>query len=179
MKKMLFGFIAIVLISNYSFSSSTIDEKNNVISFLNSYYSSYNLGKSIETIVNNKSIIVSEVLDKDSKTINGYIAVNKDNNELLYFVDYLRNTKEIKAIDFFNNQTNIINLKKDNTFDNFIKIDLLKEIQKINFETAEVYRFWGESCGGSWTLPTGESYRTCCYYVFWINTGCEIEVTAK
>ena len=88
-------------------------------------------------------------------------------------------TKEIKAIDFFNNQTNIINLKKDNTFDNFIKIDLLKEIQKINFETAEVYRFWGESCGGSWTLPTGESYRTCCYYVFWINTGCEIEVTAK
>jgi hypothetical protein len=67
-------------------------------------------------------------------------------------------------------------LKKDNKFDNFIKIDLLKEIQKINFEISEVYRFWGESCGGSWTLPTGESYRTCCYYVFWINTGCDVEV---
>ena len=179
MKKKLFGLIATVLFSNYSFSSSTIDEKNNVINFLNSYYSSYNLGKSIETNVNNKSIIVSEVLDKNNERINGYIAYNKDKNELLYFVDFLRNTKEIKAIDFLNNQTDIINLKKDNTFDNFIKIDLLKEIQKINFETSEVYRFWGESCGGSWTLPTGESYRTCCYYVFWINTGCEIEVTAK
>ena len=72
MKKKLFGLIATVLFSNFSFSSSIFEEKNSVINFLNSYYSSYNIGKSIETSVNNKSIIVSEVLDKDSKTINGY-----------------------------------------------------------------------------------------------------------
>jgi hypothetical protein len=59
MKKMLFGFIATVLFSNFSFSSSTFDKKNSVINFLNSYYSSYNLGKSIETNVNYKSIVVS------------------------------------------------------------------------------------------------------------------------
>lgn len=133
MKKMLFGLIATVLFSNFSFSSSTFDKKNSVINFLNSYYSSYNLGKSIETNVNYKSIVVSEVLDKNSERINGYIAYDKDKNELLYFVDYLRNTKEIKAIDFLNNQTDIINLKKDNKFDNFIKIDLLKDIQKNKF----------------------------------------------
>jgi hypothetical protein len=59
MKKMLFGLIATVLFSNFSFSSSTFDKKNSVINFLNSYYSSYNLGKSIETNVNYKSIVVS------------------------------------------------------------------------------------------------------------------------
>jgi hypothetical protein len=74
MKKMLFGLIATVLFSNFSFSSSTFNKKNSVINFLNSYYSNYNLGKSIETNVNYKSIVVSEVLDKNSERINGYIA---------------------------------------------------------------------------------------------------------
>ena len=176
MKKKLFGLIATVMFSNFSFASSKFDEKNSVINFLNSYYSSYNLGKSIETNVDNQCIIISEVLDKNNEIINGYIAVNKNNNELLYFVDYLRNTQEIKAMNFLNNQTDIINLKKDNKFDYFVKIDLLEEINKMNFDPQEANRFWGESCGPTWTLPTGESYQTCCYYVFWINTGCNVEV---
>ena len=41
-----------------------------------------------------------KVLDKENGTINGYVAVNKESNELLYFVDYMRNSQEIKAIDF-------------------------------------------------------------------------------
>jgi hypothetical protein len=54
--------------------------------------------------------------------------------------------------------------------------DLASEINKMNFDPQEANRFWGESCGPTWTLPTGESYQTCCYYVFWINTGCNVEV---
>ncbi|GGD95806.1 hypothetical protein [Planktosalinus lacus] len=34
--------------------------------------------------------------------------------------------------------------------------------------------FWGTSCGEVWCMPNGQCYQTCCYYVFWINTGCEI-----
>ena len=54
--------------------------------------------------------------------------------------------------------------------------DLASEINKMNFDPQEANRFWGESCGPTWTLPTGESYQTGCYYVFWINTGCNVEV---
>ena len=175
MKKLIFGLIATVMFSNFSFSNTTLDDKNSVINFLNSYYTSYNLGKSIETKVDNQSVIVSEVLDKTNGTINGYVAVKKDNNELLYFVDYMRNTQEIKAIDFSNNQTDIINLKKDNKFENFIKIDLIKEIEKVNFDPSSVMKFWGEKCGPSWTTPTGECYKSCSYYVLWVNTGTYIE----
>lgn len=174
MKKLIFGLIATVMFSNFSFSNTSLDEKNSVINFLNAYYTSYNLGKSIETKVNNQSVVVSEVLDKTNGTINGYVAVKKDNNELLYFVDYMRNTQEIKAIDFSNNQTDIINLKKDDKFENFIKIDLIKEIEKVNFDPSSAMKFWGTSCGRSFSLEEGSCYKNCCYYVLWVNTGCEV-----
>ena len=61
MKKLIFGLIATVMFSNFSFSNPILDGKNNVISFLNDYYSSYNLGKSIETKVNNQNVVVSEI----------------------------------------------------------------------------------------------------------------------
>lgn len=59
MKKLIFGLIATVMFSNFSFSNTSLDEKNSVINFLNTYYTSYNLGKSIETKVNNQSVVVS------------------------------------------------------------------------------------------------------------------------
>jgi hypothetical protein len=34
--------------------------------------------------------------------------------------------------------------------------------------------FWGTSCGPVWCLPSGQCYQTCCTYVFWTNTGCDI-----
>ena len=174
MKKLIFGLIATVMFSNFSFSNSTLDEKNNVISFLNAYYSSYNLGKSIETKVNNQNVVVSEILDKNNGTINGYVAVNKESNELLYFVDYMRNTQEIKAIDFSNNQTDTINLKKDNKFENFIKIDLIKEIEKVNLDPSSTMKFWGYSYGPKFSIEEGSCYRNECYYVLWVNTGCSV-----
>lgn len=175
MKKLIFGLIASVMFSNFSFSNSTLDEKNSLINFLNNYYNSYNLGKSIETKANNQCIIISEVLDKENGTINGYVAVNKESNELLYFVDYMRNSQEIKAIDFLNNQTDIINLKKDNKFDDFIKIDLIKEIEKVNLDPDISNRkFWGTECGPTFSLEEGSCYQSCCYYVFWIENGCEV-----
>ena len=174
MKKLIFGLIATVMFSNFSFSNPILDGKNNVISFLNDYYSSYNLGKSIETKVNNQNVVVSEILDKNNGTINGYVAVNKENNELLYFVDYIKNTQEIKTIDFSNNQTDIIDLKKDNKFENFIKIDLIKEIEKVNLDPSSTMKFWGYSYGPKFSIEEGSCYRNECYYVLWVNTGCSI-----
>ena len=162
------------MFSNFSFSNPILDGKNNVISFLNDYYSSYNLGKSIETKVNNQNVVVSEILDKNNGTINGYVAVNKENNELLYFVDYMRKTQEIKAIDFSNNQTDIIDLKKDNKFENFIKIDLIKEIEKVNLDPSSTMKFWGYSYGPKFSIEEGSCYRNECYYVLWVNTGCSV-----
>lgn len=162
--------------SNANIKNKTITLKNSANLFLDNYYTeSYNFGKSIETKANSQSIIVSEIINKKSGLINGYIAVNKENNELLYFVDFLRNTQEIKAIDFKNNITDIINLKKDDKFNKFIKIDIIKEIEKVNNNPELANRrFWGTECGVSWTVPTGECYKSCCYYVFWLENGCDV-----
>jgi hypothetical protein len=100
MKKLIFGLVATVMFSNFSFSRSILEENNSANNFLSTYYKSFNFGKSVETKVNNQTIVVSEILDKINGTINGYVAVNRENNELLYFVDYLKNSREIKAIDF-------------------------------------------------------------------------------
>ena len=68
----------------------------------------------------------------------------------------------------------IINLKKDDKFENFIKIDLIKEIEKVNFDPSSAMKFWGTSCGRSFSLEEGSCYKNCCYYVLWVNTGCEV-----
>lgn len=178
MKKTFFGIIATVLVSVTTFASSMYKinrnvELNNVSTFLNTYYlDGHNLGKSIITKVDNQEVIVSEVLNTESNLLNGYIVVDKNNNDLLYFMDYKRDTKEINAIDFKNNVTDIINLKKDDKFETFAKIDLIKEIEKANYDPASVMKFWGTSCGAVIELPGG-NVQTCCYYVLWVNTGCE------
>lgn len=181
MKKTFFGIIATVLVSVTTFASRMYEinrniELNNVSTFLNTYYlDGHNLGKSIITKVDNQEVIVSEVLNTESNLLNGYIVVDKNNNELLYFMDYKRDTKEINAIDFKNNVTDLINLKKDDKFETFAKIDLIKEIEKANYDPASVQKFWGKSCGPVFELESGANYRTCCHYVMWINTGCDQE----
>lgn len=156
--------------ANYTTPESSVNQ------FLSKYYvESYNFGKTVETIVENQTIIVSEVLNADKKTVKGYVAINKINNELLYFVDYNRTSKMIKAIDFKNNTTDLINLQKENKFENFIKIDLIKEIEKVNLDPSSTMKFWGTSCGASFSLEAGSCYKNCCYYVLWANTGCEVE----
>lgn len=150
--------------------------ESSVNQFLDSYYvENYSFGKTIETLVENQTIIVSEILNVDNKTINGYVAINKANNELLYFIDYKRDIKVIKAMDFKNNRTDVINLQKDNKFENFVKIDLIKEIEKANYDPSSTMKFWGTSCGRSFSLEPGSCYQNCCYYVLWTNTGCEVE----
>ncbi len=177
MKNLFSRILILALLLNTSvFFANPIDfVKSSANQFLDNYYSeSYNFGKSIETKANNQNIIISEVLNKKSGLISGYVAVNKENNEMVYFVDYLRETQEIKAIDFKNNKTDIVNLKKDNNFEKFMKIDLIKEIEKINNNPASAMKFWGTSCGRGFSLEDGSCYKTCCYYVLWVNTGCEI-----
>ncbi|TRX21337.1 hypothetical protein FNW25_00560 [Flavobacterium franklandianum] len=177
MKKIFSRILILALLLNTSvfFANSLDFGKTSMNQFLDNYYSkSYSFGKSIETKANNQNIIVSELLDKTNGIINGYVAVNKENNELLYFIDYKRESQEIKAIDFINNITDIISLKKDNKFEIFVEIDLIKEIEKVNISSASAMKFWGTSCGGGWTTPTGECYKTCCYYIFWMESGCDV-----
>lgn len=35
-------------------------------------------------------------------------------------------------------------------------------------------KFWGTQCGPVWELPNGQTYQTCCYYIFWMQTSCDI-----
>ena len=173
-KKIIFSLIATVMITNFSFANLNVSEKTTTRFFLDNYYISYSLGKSIETKIDNQNVVISEVLNITNETINGYIVYNKDRDEVLYFVEYLRETQEIKAIDFKNNITDIVNLNKDNKFEQFIKINIIEEINKTNNNPASTLKFWGESCGGSWSTPNGQCYKTCCYYVLWMNTGCDV-----
>lgn len=165
--------LALLLNSSVFFANPIDFVKSGTSQFLDNYYSeSYNFGKSIETKVNKQIIIVTEVLNNSNGMINGYVAIDVTNNELLYFVDINRDSKELKAIDLKNNRTDIINLKKDSKFEDFVKLDLIKEIEKVNNNPESAMKFWGTSCGPSWTTPTGECYKTCCYYILWIENDC-------
>lgn len=173
MKKM-FLTLALVLIGVFAFANNEPNLKVN--DFLSNYYSSYNFGRSIEIKKDNLNIIISEIINTDNGSINGYIAVRKENNELLYFVDYIRDRKEIKIIDFLSNQTDTIKFVKVLEFENFVNLDLLKEIGKINNDSNNIYRkFWGKECGPEWYTPTGECYKSCTHYVFWIENGTSLE----
>lgn len=35
-------------------------------------------------------------------------------------------------------------------------------------------KFWGTSCGEEWSLPNGQTYKTCCYYILWMQVSCDI-----
>ncbi len=183
MKKLFLRIVILALLLNTSvfFANSLDFVKTSTNQFLDNYYSKgYNFGKSIETKADDMNIIVSEILDKTSGIINGYIAINKENDGLLYFVDYMRDTQEIKTVNFTNNVTEIINLKKDNKFDTFVKTDLIKKIKNVDYyNLSSTLGFWGTSCGGVWTDPSGNSYQTCCYYVFWVNTGCDVQTVQE
>ena len=173
--KKLFLFLSIVFCVNFTFSNTIIVEKSRVNHFLDNYYSgSYYLGKFIETKENNQIIVVSEILDLNDNSVKGYIGFNKENDEVLYLLDFNRVTQEIKAIDVKEDVTDFINLSKDNNFEKIVKIDLIGEIEKISFSPDSTLKFWGTSCGSGWSITGNDCYQTCCYYVFWINTGCEI-----
>lgn len=44
----------------------------------------------------------------------------------------------------------------------------MKKMNENQLRNHEGGRFWGWQCGGASNL----GFRTCCYYVAWVNTGC-------
>ncbi|WP_286926952.1 hypothetical protein [Flavobacterium sp. UBA4197] len=149
--------------------------KNKTTDFLDNYYPNrYNLGKSLETTVNKQTLIISEILNESGKSISGYIVTSKDYQELLYFADYKRELFEIVCYDFIQHATDLINFTTNNHFESFVKTDLINEIEKGNSSPATAMKFWGTSCGPPFSLEENSCYRNCCYYVLWVNTGCDV-----
>jgi hypothetical protein len=177
MKKLVFSLIATFALTLITFANDFKSESIKTNNFLKTFYTSgFNMGKSIETNSENIEIIVSEILNIENNTINGYIAINKKNNELLYFVNYNRESKSLNTIDFSNNENTLIYLSEGMKFENFIKLDLINEIEKVILDP-NIYqrRFWGKECGGTYSLEPGSCYHNCCYYILWMENGCNPE----
>ena len=166
MKKIFLTFVLffISVISYCNIEENKLFSKNAVIS------------KSVTINNLNTNILVSEILIENKKV--GYIGISKSSNEKLYVVEFLYESNSVKLIDIKNNRNTIINLKSKENFDNFISKDLVKEIEEKDLkggnEQSKARPFFGESCGGCWTVPSGQSYQTCCYYIFWIESGCDV-----
>lgn len=45
----------------------------------------------------------------------------------------------------------------------------MKELNVNQLENLEAGKFWGKSCGDSWSLEAGSCFRSCSYSVFWIR----------
>jgi hypothetical protein len=177
MKKLVFSLIATFALTLITFANDLKSESIKTNNFLKTFYTNgFNIGKSIETNSENTEIIVSEILNIENNIVNGYIAINKKTNELLYFVNYNRESKSLNTIDFLNNEKELIDLSEGLKFENFTKIDLIKEIEKVNLDP-NIYqrRFWGKECGGTYSLEPGSCYRNCCQYILWIENGCNPE----
>jgi hypothetical protein len=177
MKKIVFSLIATFALTLITFANDLKSESIKTNIFLKTFYTNgFNIGKSIETNSENTEIIVSEILSSENNIVNGYIAISKKTNELLYFVNYNRESKSLNTIDFLNNEKELIDLSEGLKFENFTKIDLIKEIEKVNLDP-NIYqrRFWGKDCGEPYSLEPGSCYRNCCQYILWIENGCNPE----
>ena len=153
--------------SNKSLTNYDYDE---ALAYLESYFDGdFDLGASAETSDESYNYVVTEVILQGSSNVDGYLAIDRNLGTLLYFAHYKRDEDKIHSFDFIDNEDFILENTKDENGRSFMDIDLINNIPP----DLEERRFWGWSCGGTYQLePGGELYRTCCYYIIWLNNGC-------
>ena len=123
-----------------------------------------NIGRSVSF---GQGIEEYTIIEFFSKNNSGFIVMDNNFN-VLYKVIKSENTLTIN--NCVEATTDI--LKTDNN----ISFDVFKWVNEIRENPIETNnrKFWGWSCGDSWTLPNGQCYANCCYYVFWGQVYCNV-----
>lgn len=134
-----------------------------------------------EEILNSKDDLVSSY---QKNFENGNYKLSADYNELDELSSFKLNDK-ITGDLLFKVELNIISSKiviNDYTRNEEIIVNdsrKIKDFSNLNFEellnqSSNTRRFFGWQCGLTWGTPGGGCFTTCCYYVFWVQTTCDV-----
>lgn len=52
----------------------------------------------------------------------------------------------------------------------------MKKMNENQLQNLEGGKFWGWSCGSSYSIEPGSCYQNCTHYVFWMNNGTDYAV---
>ena len=146
-----------------------------VYDFLDEYYSNadYYLGAEITTIHEDKNVNVIEVIVGEDETARGYVAINSDTEEFLYFADIDRDGFVFTVVDIATTETTTMyNINEHEDYELSEGFDLVGfgDPENPNGGGSEGRRFWGnETTYG----PCNNGFRTSYtqHYVFWIKNG--------
>ena len=182
MKKLLLLLLVITNFTTYAFKpktnfneisvSSTNEEINAYL--VKFYQSKYSFGKSTSVLDEKKSVIIlTEVILEGDKRARGYVAISKETDDFLFFVDIDRDKFEITTFDVTSNKIeNFKNINKSENYNTTNEFDLIYSID--NNTNTEKIKFWGWSCGNQIILPNGDCVRSCVHYIFWIENGNDV-----
>lgn len=153
------------------------DANSEISNFLNSFYKTdYSFGESVVTSDESKWYSITEVIIKGESSARGYVVADKFTNKLLYFADVDRVNSTLKAYDFATND--IDGFQNINTMSEYRSTDgfnIVKMVKTANANpSSKIGRFWGWSCGRTYSLEGSSCYRNCCYRVVWTQTSCDV-----
>lgn len=139
--------------------------------FLTNYYDvDYAIGESIS--LDSQDVKIVSLTSSYQNDPIGYVFTELNSGKFISFLDVDVESQKSTMFDFINDKEFINDdFFKSNNLNKEQSFNLVSEIERGNMSNTK--KFWGTSCGPVWSIG-GNSYQTCCYYVFWVNTGCSI-----
>lgn len=170
--------------TDFSEESMMRQESSQVTNYLTNFYnttrSNITYGVDIETVDDNVTVVITEIIVGSDLRARGYVATEKNTGDFLYFVDVDRNNFVLTANDIVNNKQDVINdIDKNSDYLNYDEFDFIKVVNDANNNVIQRRKFWGKgktTCREAYQgldIATGtELCITLCqtpYYVFWMN----------
>lgn len=158
---------------NLSFSQR--EESNSEVSeYLTSFYKKdFSYRESIETYDDEGYYIVTEVIVDKELSARGYVVVDKNSGDFLYFVDVDRINYVLTAVNIATSETILIsNINSASNYESTNGFDFMKIIEEYNNDSTTKRRFWGWQCNGEIEVG-GQCYRFCEYFTIFVSHGGE------
>ncbi len=176
MKKIFYGLFLVLfgIVLSCKQEIQTTDgntsHKDRVIAFLDNYYhSAYTFGRKKTTVVDNKPLVVREILLSD-KNHKGYVATPLGKDKILYFADINYSTSNIYIVDNTTGHTDRFHFNPRNpATGNVARPEQMQNFDffdNLNNSNTEGRKFFGKECFVD--IRPNSCLRYCYYYVFWI-----------
>jgi hypothetical protein len=178
---LVFGAVIFISCSN---EESTVTPDNSLMNyritdetaFLSEFYNdSWTTGKSATVSDSLNTYNVTEIIVGTDTRARGYLVKDDNTGELLYFADVDRTNYVLKTVDLITEETETFEqIDRHPDYSLSGGFDFIKIIIDNNPQPSPTGRFWGWTCGPTWsTLPNdGDCWRTCCYYIIWRKNHC-------
>lgn len=134
-----------------------------VDSYLDTKYTNgYTFGFERTFTEDDDTYIVKEVFENGATEVTGF--VNLTNNDFTQYIELERSRDLVYIDDFIDDVIYEFDAIEEDSQDLFLEGFLENFDQPVTLSSG---RFWGWSCGKSYSIEPGSCYRTCYYYVVW------------